>query len=332
MADYREIAKQYLENGLTTIPVGADKQSTINWTKYQDRHITVEEIDQYFGNCHGIAVLTGGLNQIECVDVDQKYSLTGCLHDHYKSACDPEILSKLWVQETRNKGYHWIYRTDVVEPNQKLASRETTYEEKFQTLMDNSDTPLKRLNAFKVAVGDKVRVLIETRGGEIKDGRSLSKGYFLVAPSPGYKKLFGKLNYLTDEERNHLVIEARKFNEYFTSHKNYKRDKIDREYDGKSPFEAFNENGDALELLFSHGWTEVGSGSSSRGYHRLRRPGNPDSKSSALYDGNTKMFNLFSTSSSLESGRPYSPSDLFIELEAGGDTTEAFKMLKELGY
>lgn len=329
MGDFRSIALSYLSNGLTTIPVGADKQPTINWTKYQTKHITEKEIEMYFKNCHGIAVLTGGLNGIECIDLDMKYDLSGSLNDRYKAVCDPTILSKLWVQATRNKGFHWVYKTNIVEPSQHLARRETTPYEKYATLMDHFNDPKSREIAFNVAAGDKARVLIETRGGEIKDGINYSKGYFLVAPSPGYAKLFGSLNFLEDEERNHLIEKAREFNEYFSKVKNYKRDALNKKHDGDSPFDNFNVNGDPLDLLFIHGWSEV---SSSGNYYRLRRPGNPDSKSSALIDMGTKLFNVFTTSTSFEVNKPYTPSDLFIELECNGDTILAYTKLKELGY
>ena len=329
MGDFRRIAKQFLANGLTTIPVGADKQSTINWTKYQDKHITEEEIEKYFKDCFGIAVLTGGLNRLECIDIDTKYDLTGFLSERYKAKCDNKILKKLWVQETRSGGFHWVYKTDVVEPNQKLASRETTPYEKYATLMSNFDIPSKRNTAFNVAANDKVRVLIETRGGKIENGKSLSQGYFLVAPTPGYKKLFGTINDLSDDERNHLVEKAREFNEFTNRRKDYKRDKINRDSEGPSPFMNFNEDGDMLKILFNHGWEEV---SSNGNFYRLRRPGNPESSSSALYDNGTKLLNIFTTSYVLSPGIAYTPSDVFIELEAGGDTSEAYKLLKEMGF
>jgi hypothetical protein len=327
MGDFIKIAKKYLSAGITTIPVGADKQPRVNWTKYQKKHITNKEIEKYFGDCFGIAVLTGGLNGIECIDIDTKYDLSGDLAERYKLNCNKNILNKLWVQQTRSGGYHWIYKTDIHEPNQKLASRKTTPYEKHATYMENFSNEGTKEIAANVASGDKSRVLIETRGGEMKNGEPASKGYFLVAPTPSYKKLFGSLTKLTDDERNHLITEARKFNEYTVNVRNYKRDKVNRE--GESPFEKYNNNGDVLGLLLNHGWSVV---SQTGNYVRLRRPGNPESKSSALLDLGTRIFNIFSTSCVLEPGKGYTPSDLFIELGADGDTMEAYKLLKELGY
>ena len=328
MKDYRDIAKAFLERGLTTVPVGADKQSLTNWTRYQQRHITEEEIEMYFKKCFGIAVLTGGPNNLECIDFDTKYSLSSTLMERFKKECDPKVLEKLYVQQTKSGGYHWVYETDVIEPNQKLACRETTAYEKDETYRENFSNPSTRDIAAKIAANDKSRVLIETRGGSLKENVPTSNGYFLIAPTPGYKKVFGSIQKLTNAERNHLIEVARSFNEYRKAHKNYKQDSYNRS--GDSPFTAYNEKGDVLGLLLGHGWTEVKSYGST---YRLRRPGNPDSKSSALLDLDQRKFSVFtSSSSSFEPNESYSPSDVFIELEADGDTSLAYQMLKELNY
>jgi len=328
MADYREIAHKYLENGLTTIPVGADKQPRINWIKFQQRHITKEEIEMYFKDCHSIAVLTGGPNGLECIDLDLKYDLTGDLQSRFKDRCDTDILKKLWVQKTKSDGYHWVYKTKISEPNMQLARRPTTAYERHKTYMEAFEDPKCRDLSAKIAAQDKCRVLLETRGGIVENDAPASKGYFLVAPSPGYTYVYGKLTELTDQERNHLIETAREFNEFTQAKKNYKKDSYERN-DQNNPFKNFNEQGDILGLLLDHGWEEV---SNNGKYCRLRRPGKPDSKSSALLDLETKIFNVFSTSTMFNPGTAYSGSDLFIELEAEGDTSLAHSLLKERGY
>ena len=328
MADYRELAKEYLKKGLTIIPVNTDKQSRINWTKYQNKHITEEEIEMYFKDCFGVAMLTGGLNGVECIDIDSKYDLRGDLTQRFKDACDVAVLKKLWVQKTRSGGFHWVYKTDVVEPNQQLARRKTTPYEQYETFMDNFNDLSKREFAASTAANDKTRVLIETRGGEESNGEKLSKGYFLIAPTPGYEKVYGELTYLKNDERNHLVEKARELNEYFTKERNYKIDSITRN-SGVSIFETFNKEGDSLKILTDNGWEIL----STRGKnYRLKRPGKTDSASSALYDSDSRLFKIFSTSYCLDPNKTYTASDLLIELEADGDTTVAYKILVEMGY
>lgn len=328
--DYRELAKVYLKKGYTLIPVGADKQPTINWTKYQKRHITEEEIEKYFKDCYAVACLTGGPNGLECLDFDLKYDLSGDLMDRVKNSCDPEVLEKMYVQKTKNGGFHWVYKTDVSMPNSKLASRNTTAYERHQTYLDNFNNASKRDIATSAAFNDKIRVLIETRGGIVDNGVKVSKGYFLISPSPGYEYVFGKINKISDSERDSLVEVCRSFNEVFRAHKNFNRDKT-MSSEG-NPFTEYNEKGDALKLLFEHGWSEAFNNNPRSKSIRLVRPGNPDSKSSALFDTESKKFNVFTTSTIFDSNETYNPVDIFIELECNGDTKEAYVKLKELGY
>jgi hypothetical protein len=327
MADYRDVAYQMLEKGYTVIPVGADKQPTINWTKVQKRHITENEIESYFHNCYGVALLTGGLNRLEAIDFDLKYDLTKGLMDRIKEAIPVELLSKMFVQKTRNGGYHWIYKCEKIEQNQKLATRETTVYEKHVSYMDAFNNSSSRDKAWKIIGNDKSRVLIETRGGTKEGDELVSKGYVLITPTPGYEYVYGSINEITVEERDFLISTMREFNEYFPEKVNYKLAKFYRE--GDNPFTNFNENGDVLAVLYENGWEEV---TSNRYNVRLRRPGNPDSKSSALFDMNKRVFNVFSTSCDFENGKGYSPVDVFLELECNGDLNLCFKKLKELGY
>lgn len=329
MKDYRDLAIGLIEKGYSVIPVDSLKQPVINWTKYQEAPMSIDAANMYFKNCHAIGILTGGPSRLELIDFDLKYDLTGDLYERVKGSLPVEILEKLWVQSTKNGGYHWAYKTNAIEPNQKLASRHTTPYEKHKTYMEAFNTPSSKEKAWKIIGNDKSRVLIETRGGENRKGRLISKGYFLLTPSPGYEHVYGdKMNELTDEERNLIISTCRQFNEYLTENKNYKTAKVYKE-EG-NPFQSFNETGDVLSILLDNGWEEVpGSGNTSV---RLRRPGSPDSKSSALLDLGTNVFNVFSTSTDFEVGKGYTATDVFVELECGGDTQLAYKKLKEMGY
>jgi hypothetical protein len=61
MPDFREEAKKYIEAGYSVIPVNERKNPSIpKWGLYQIRVMTDNEIDKYFANCFGIALLCGG--------------------------------------------------------------------------------------------------------------------------------------------------------------------------------------------------------------------------------------------------------------------------------
>lgn len=323
MNDFRELAKLYKSKGLTVIPVDSLKQPTINWTKYQTRTMSDEEIDKYFKNCYGIGLLMGGLGKLEAVDIDSKYSLCSDFVDRLKEKVPVEILEKLWVQKTPSGGFHWIYQTDKIEPNQKLANRETTEYEKHEVYIEAFSNPNTRKRALKIASNHKSLVLIETRGGSLER----SAGFILIAPTKGYEKIYGKINKITVEERDTLIEICRSFNEYSEPIKDYKQAKY-RASD-INPFDEYNERANPLDVLSDSGWEIISESSHNV---RLRRPGSPNSQSSALYDKETKVLNVFSTSTSLECNKGYSPSSIFIELECNGDTQLAFNRLIEMGY
>jgi hypothetical protein len=109
--------------------------------------------------------------------------------------------------------------------------------------------------------------------------------------------------------------------------KNYKLTKYaDRDV---NPFENYNERGDSLGLLIDNGWEIV----SENGHNvRMRRPGSPDSKSSALFDKDTRIFNVFSTSTVFEPNVGYTPVNVFIKIECDDDTQLAYEKLVEQGF
>ena len=323
MQDFREIAKAFISQGISAIPVKADKQPTINWLKYQVNAMTEEEVDKYFKKCFGIALVT---KDIECIDFDLKYSLTSDLMDRVKEKVPVEILKKVWVQKTTSGGFHWLYLTDVAEPNQKLACRPTTAYERHNTYIEAFNSPKNREKALKIALNDKSKVLIETRGSIMENGVRTGKGYFLVAPSPGYEYVYGKLQKLTNEERNLLISVMREFNEVITPVNNHKLAKAVKNA-GVDVFTWFNEEGDVLSVLYENGWELVNNNGKN---YRLRRPGNPNSKSSALFDSDTNVFTVYSTSNNFEPNKGYSAVDVFLELECENDLNVCYTKLMEL--
>ena len=321
-----KFAKVYAKEGFTTIPVDKNKQPALSsWHKFQTRPMDDKEIEEHFsGNgVSGIALLTGGVNKITALDFDLKYDLTGNLLDRYKRKVPIELLKKMLVNSTKNNGYHFVYQCDVIEGNQKLAQRETT-EEEIEQIYNERKPIVGVKQAMLEATRDKVRVLIETRGGtETKSG-----GYIVIPPTEGYKKLAGKLTKITPEEYEILTSAAREFNEYETRNKRLVAAQQGLSKEGESPFDAFNRDGNILSILLQNGWKEVRQYSADV---RLKRPGATHSSSSALLDTKSNLLNVFTTSSELEVGT-HSASDVFIQLEANGDVKKAYRMLLDLGY
>jgi len=318
--DLIKLAKQYSENGYSVLPVTREKIPSIReWGIYQTRPMREDECEKHFKGAWGIALLMGGDKCLTAIDIDTKYFLDSDMFARYKDKVGKDILKKMYVQSTKNNGFHFVFSCDKVEGNQKLASRYTTPQEQNETYLRYYAKPETRDKALKMASNDSERVLIETRG---------HGGYILIAPSEGYTHLAGKIQKITEDEYDLLLESAREMNEVKEVKKNIKTDKYDRWE--LSPFEDYNERGDVLDLLISNGWEDVGRG---RGKDvPFKRPGGTATNKSALFDTESRVFNVFSTSTSFDVNRGYTPSDLFIELEADGDVSESFKKLIQMDY
>lgn len=314
-------------DGLQFIPVNEKKQPIVkNW------QTTVVKYD--LSNCHSVGLVCGEPSgNVEVIDFDLKYDITGKIYNQYKQivhSYDPNILPKLVVQKTRNGGFHFIYKCQKIEGNQKLANRPTTVEEKQQTYDDTyrakslegkSDEEAKKF-AKKASDNDKVRVLIESRG---------LGGQVVIAPSAGYEFIYGDLcsiSEISPEERDTLFNVARQFNQVFEEVRESKG-VISKKRNGVSPFEDYDERADVVGLLESNGWKFV----KRHGNKSLMlRPGNSSAKTSGNFDHDKKWFSVFTTSTEFEPQKAYRPYAVFAILECNGDFSLAAKKLYEMGY
>lgn len=338
--DYRNIAKKFRDNNLVVIPLDDKKQpynsetgECFPWHWFQERFPTDKEIDRWYKSCNSLGLLTGC--GVEAIDCDAKYFTNPNLMTEFREKIPQEIFNKLVIQQSKNKGYHWVYKSPKIEPNQKLACRETTDEEVqdylFKEYLKNKekgiDFPMKK--AIKSSSNYKSLVLLETRGGT----NEKRMGYIVIADPEqtldnGYKLLRGnflQLPTLTEEERDVIISTAREFNEVKEAVSNFKAVKASK--GGMDLYDRYNQDVIGLDLLIEHGWEEE----SRRGKDvRLVRPGNPDSKSSGQFDTETNLFVCYSTSSDFEPRRGYTPVNLLAELAFEGDYSRVYKYLEEM--
>lgn len=310
--------------GFSVIPVNEHKNPAISfWRTYQTRPMTEQEVKKHFDSAFGIALLTGGKNRITAIDFDTKYFTDKGLMERIKEFVPIKLLKKMKVAQTTSGGFHWLFKCSKVEPNQKLANRPTTESEVMKTFAQELDKLGDINQAMKNASNDKCKVLVETRGGT----ESTCGGYVCVAPTPGYKWIYGTLQEILVEEYDLLMETMRGFNEYVVPFKNAAMAKVDSGSE-ESPFNDFNERGDIISILEDNGWTVKDR----RGKNvRLLRPGQVHSQSSALYDSDSKVMTCFSTSTALECNKGYTHVDLLMELE-GLNIQECYKRLVDLGY
>lgn len=298
MADNRFLEVQAIP-GIQIVPINDKKAPIINeWQNTKAVHD--------LSSCYGIGLVCGEISgNVEVLDLDLKYDLTGKLYDDYKSTVhqlDSTLLPKLVVQKTVSGGYHFIYRCELIQGNQKLASRYATEAEKQK--------------------GEKTKVLLETRG---------DRGQIACWPTKGYEIVYGsfdKIQTITVEQREILFNVAYSFNEVLKPHV-HKEVKQRKQTKGLTSIEDYNERADVVELLESHGWKAVGRKGSKI---LLRRPGDTKANHSGNYDEEKKWFSVFSTSTEFESQTPYLPYAVYTLLECGGDFKLTPKKLYDLGY
>jgi hypothetical protein len=155
-------AKELLKKGLNVIAVDAHKKAIAAWKDFTEDLISESALEKQINSdkAEGIAVICGQVSgNLEVIDFDLKNDISGTLTERYFALIPEDLKQKLYVVRTKSGGFHFYYRCEVIENNQKLASRPPTEQEK-------KDTPhLKQV------------VLIETRG---------NGGYVVAPPSSGY--------------------------------------------------------------------------------------------------------------------------------------------------
>jgi hypothetical protein len=310
--DFFEVAEAFHNAGFKIIPVKDPrkpdgKRPLCNWKQYQQKQ-TLKDIKTLFNSREvgACAILTG--QGIETIDIDLKYAKNGdFLSRLLKAICIeiPEVFNKLCLTETINGGYHLIYKTNINEGNQKLASRYTS--------ADEQKSP-----------HDKTRVLIETRG---------AGGFIVVPPSPGYKIIdngFYNLPLLTNEQRNKIINVCRTFDETNEIFKTKAATPPEIKGQNLTTIEAFNEAHEIPEFLDADGWALKYQRGQNDYYIR---PGKTAREGvGACYNNELKLFYCFTSSTIFEPSRAYNCFQVYAVLHHNGDQKAAARELYRNGY
>ncbi|MDX1628417.1 MAG: bifunctional DNA primase/polymerase, partial [Fulvivirga sp.] len=302
------------------------------WKEYMDSPMSYDEIMKH--NPKNIGLVCG-YNNVEVIDVDLKYDLTGKLGMKYADRINSfqEGLSKKpVVVQTTNKGLHLIYRCKKIEGNQKLAERQLSRKEMetkaIQSSVDLDNPDGDQAEKIVRNIKNMRNVLIETRG---------VGGYIVAYPSKGYKPLIGdptEIPEISEEERDILINAAKMFNEAEPKHQPKQQPKkkssglIGRttdEYENvERPIEEFNKKFDIVGYLMENGWSvdkEVGD------YVHLTRAGKREGTSASFIKSENKI-TIFTTSTHLETGKK-SAFDLVCENEHNGDYEKTLEFVRD---
>ena len=336
MNSVKNKAQEYIVSGLSVIPLVGEnskdldikKPAVYSWGALQKTPLTTEEAELLFNqktirpdlveektdrdgkkytekglrtftDPHGLGIITGsGSGSLEVIDVDTKHDTTGTLWDSFKTLLEDnleDLYPELVIARTRSGGYHIYYRCREIGRNIKLSVKENR------------------------------EVLIETRG---------EGGYVVAPPTAGYEFIQGSpgtIPEITPQKREVILTIARSFNEVEEEKPRPRTSTVSPgplHTQGLTPWEDYDNRGDIIALMESHGWRVV----SKKGENiNLLRPGKTDSKTSGSFHTRLRTLYIFSTSTIFEN-KGYTPSAVFSLLECGGDYKLSARRLRELGY
>jgi len=289
------IAKKYIAHGFSPIPLvdGQKRPSIRNWQQYSEEPMGLKEAEQLFQTTTSIGLVMG-FDGIQCLDIDAKH-FRG---EEYKTFTErleeeaPGLKDKMIIQTTISGGYHWIFKCDEIEGNQKLAR--------------NIDG----------------EVTFETRG---KGGQIVtypSKGYKILGKitnvqriSPAERDVIFRVARTMDEMQKEVVVEIKAHG--------------DRETENHTPWGEFRESHSALDIILRYGWTITGE---SNKYIYLLRPGNTDAKTSGVIFKDSGLFWPWTTSTEFEAEQPYDGFQCYAVLEHGGNFDNAIADIRAQGY
>lgn len=357
------IARRMYDIGFLPIPCRRKDKPSVLWSNLtRSSDIYEKSAFSVFDDPNNpfIAVASGvASGNLECIDFDLKYDLTGNLYERFQSLLfdnAPFLYKKLVQLSTPSGGKHLIYRCSSVGRNMKLARRGVTVEEAQKAVELNPRIPVdaspEERDEFLERAKNQSRVLIETRG---------NGGYFLTFPSPGYtfddpERTFATLDPITDQEREILLSCCRSFDEYESGNsspintttirnpislESRNGDEVlTQQAIGKYsvlPWEDYNERGlgHVIDVLVQEGWTiteRFPHREDGREVIHLKRPGESSQEHSATYNQIPGKFWVWSTSTQFPSEKPLSHFDIYMIVMAAGDRKRAATMLFGEGF
>ncbi|MFA5833957.1 MAG: VapE domain-containing protein [Bacteroidota bacterium] len=311
----------YAAAGLSVLPLELPEKKPsgiASWIPLQQTIASSEEIRRWYMRPNiQVGIICGKIsNGLELLDFDEKYNIENMsLFLRFSSIVEslsPGLIDKLVLEKSISNGFHLVYKSNVIERNQKLAMRLPTLEE------------IESPKTAGIKAGPKT--LIETRG---------EGGYFMCAPSIGYKIIHGSFEnipIITKEERDILLNTARSFNEVLKE-EDIINAPINLDGFDKRPGDDFNIRGDIKPVLRKNGWKSVGK--NDRGEY-WRRPGKTIGVSALLISGKKDEIPLFAVYSTnahpLEANKYHTPFSIFTQLGHGGDYQKAAAALASEGF
>lgn len=324
-AAVKEMGIKYLESNLSCFPIrwkrdengkpnfiigddgGKDKDLVFNfsWDRFKIEVISTEEFELLWvqKRANTLAVVTGNINHIYCIDFDLEAVRIFPLF--LKAIADYVEADQLYIERTISGGFHLFIKL-------------------------TSEIPATTHYAMRPGVA---KPLIESKG---------AKGIVFTAPSYGYHAIPGFASDLTalkemaTETFNKIEAVARTFDERPAESVKPSPSAQQAVTAGTRPGDDYNKRAtmeSMLMLLQKHGWVEDHTDAATGNVH-LTRPGKSGGTSATLrLIDNTPIFYVFSSScSEFEPEVGYNPYNVYAKLEHNGDYRLAARTLAAFGF
>jgi hypothetical protein len=314
-----DTARLAIAEGISVLPIksdGSKRPLLDSWKHLQDRIATPDELDRWFsGGNAGLAMVGGNVSGgIEVLDFDDADTWEAFEEAANRLGCG-ELLQRIrdgYEEITPSGGAHLVYRCSQIAGNTKLAMR------------INAANPRQR------------DVLIETRG---------EGGYAITAPSNGgthpsgnaWKLVSGgvdSIGTITPAERQILHDLCRSFDEVpeaLEARGTHQKRELDPSLPGDDFRFKHGDLGGWRTILEPHGWRYLFTRSDGTAY--WQRPGKDEPGWSATTGhAGTDYLYVFTSSTSFEPNRAYSPFAAYSHLAHDGDYSAAAAELTQRGY
>lgn len=320
--------------GFTPLPVAPDgtKRPAVNsWRQHQDERPDAQTVVGWFTgrDVDGLGIVCGAASgNLEMLELEGRAVAEGVLARLETAFADHDA-AELWqrvaagyVERTPSGGIHWHYRTPgPAKGNTRLARRPATPDE------------------LAANPGDRVKVLIETRG---------QGGFTVCAPSGGRTHTTGRpwevitgtaadVPTITDAERDliHAVcstLDATPSPAPDLPVTGRPQAAPAAVGDDVRPGDDYNQRTDWADLLAPHGWTLANTRGRVREWTRPgKSPRDGISATTGHAEDADRLF-VFSSSTEFAPEVPYSKFGAYAVLEHGGDMQAAARALAAAGY
>lgn len=297
-------------NNFSLITVSDNKVPNFPWKSAQTKKTDWNQFLKQFNYKGGIKRADGveipstdnfgivtGFEDLETIDVDLKVLSTSKerieFWDEYYNFLKDNIFDfeeKFVIYKTRNEGFHIIYKSKILEGNQKLA----------------------KLKGHKEAI-------IETRG---------AFGYIFAYPDNKYSKNgYSKVQYISDEDRDILFTASKMYNHIEQPIKEPKKSDKKYEFGEITPWDDYNQKNDIFSVIGDE-LSVVGNLSKK---YLIKRSGAKSTHSGYVFKDSGFMY-LFSTGTTYDAEKLYTPFLAYAKKYHNDDLSEATKKIYQEGY